>query len=244
MKIQEIQRVKGDNEPWYGGSATVAKDITPMPDNPEYGFKEVGYSERDRINLTGTDKRFDFFARTEQGYRYVGYIALRKYNLPGFKNTWQISNTILDSDYRGRGLGVLMYKTILQHGISIVADITQTPQAIGLWARLSETPGVLVRGKIELMRGVFDSKFANKWNEDELEDNQRKIKKLGAQPLVNYSRMQFNDYVPFVFPVKTKEMQRKDRIAKELYASGVKIYHKQDIDDVDDFVTLVATWVG
>jgi hypothetical protein len=94
------------------------------------------------------------------------------------------------------------------------------------------------------MRGVFDSKIANKWNEDELEDNQRKIKKLGAQPLVNYSRMQFNDYVPFVFPVKTKEMQRKDRIAKELYASGVKIYHKQDIDDVDDFVTLVATWVG
>ena len=243
MKIQEIQRVKGDSEEWHG-SGRVDKDVTPTPDNPEYGFREVSYSERDRVNLTGTDKRFDFYHRDQEGYRYIAYIGLRKYRLPGFKNTWQISNTVLDSDYRGRGVGVLMYKTLLQQGISIVADTTQTPQAIGLWARLSETPGVLVRGKIELMRGVFDSEFANRWNEDEIKGNQQKRKKLGAQPLVDYSRAQFNDHVPFVFPVKTKEIQRKDRIARELYASGVKIYHQQDIDDVEDFVTLVATWVG
>ena len=53
MKISEIQRVRGDNEPWYGGSDTVTKDITPMPGNPEYGggLRRFIFSQIEQDNL-------------------------------------------------------------------------------------------------------------------------------------------------------------------------------------------------
>lgn len=238
MKISEIQRMKSDFGDWQSKERSkTIPNLTPIDDNPRFGYVKM---DSKGPSLTGTATRISFFDTNtpENDILYIGYISFGPARVAGLSNTVQISNVVLDSRYRGKGLGLMMYKTVLKLGYTIIADTTQTKSAINLWANLSTIPNVKVNGIFYLMPVDFDPKYSNEFNRDNIKRNILKLKKMKAEPLVNYENMEFNDHVPFTFPVNVKTGTKN----KELYAPGVKLYHSEQSQSDDD-VTLYAKWI-
>jgi hypothetical protein len=244
MKIHEISRTKstGTNDDIeFDERDKKLKGAKPVPGDNRFVYIIEKLSGIDRAGWGGgTDFRVYFYSKAESnkaGSPLIAWMGFRNIEISGLDNTIQVSNVVLDNRYRGQGIGVLMYTTLMQAGYIIVADESQTPQARKLWVKLNSTPGVQVNGIIELMRGDFDLEIANQYFVQQAQANQKKLRSLKAQPLVDYSDWSSSDYVPFTFPVKSMQG------GKELGATGVKLYHSED-NDPDDFLYLYAQWVG
>jgi GNAT superfamily N-acetyltransferase len=245
MKIQEISRTKTfgpEDNIEFDQRAKTLKGAKPVPGDNRFVYVIEKLQGIDRAGWGGgTDFRVYFYSKAESnksGSPLIAWIGFRTVEISGLDNTIQVSNVVLDSRYRGQGIGVLIYTTLLQRGYVIVADESQTPQARKLWVKLNQTPGVQVNGIIEVMRGDFDLEIADEYTYiQQVRANQKKLRALNAQPLVDYSDWSDNDHVPFTFPVKSMQG------GKELGAAGIKLYHSED-NDPDDILYLYARWVG
>jgi hypothetical protein len=245
MKIHEISRTKStgaDSDVEFDERDKKLKGAKPVPGDNRFVYIIEKLSGLDRAGWGGgTDFRVYFYSKAEAnkaGSPLIAWMGFRHTEISGIDNAIQVSNVVLDTRYRGQGVGILMYTTILQAGYVIVADESQTPQARKLWVKLNQTPGVQVNGIIEVMRGDFDLEIADQYTYvEQVKANQKKLRSLKAQSLVDYSDWRDNDHVPFTFPVKSMAG------GKELGASGVKLYHSED-NYPDDLLYLYAQWVG
>lgn len=241
MRVQEIQRkpqFKSDD--WQSDERyKEVEDIKMVPGSDRYGYVDYTYSNQERLNLVGADKAITFYDTKPEGggdILYIGYLEFRNIRFYGSKKAVQVSNVMLDKRYRGKGIGTMMYTAALQLGYIIVADETQTPSSRRMWVNLSQTPGVSVKGIIKISKKYVDVENTERWNKEEAKKNIKKLEKMGAQPLGSLDKYGPFDLVPFVFPVSPG----KD--GKELAAQGVKLYTSGE--DIEDFISIYAKWVG
>jgi hypothetical protein len=241
MKIQELTRAPAGAGIEFDERDKKLKGAKPVPGDNRFVYVieksaaiEKGYWGG------GTDFRVYFYdksAANVEGYALISWMGFRKIKIAGLANSIQVSNVVLDSRYRGQGIGILMYTTLLQAGYVIFADESQTSQARKLWVKLNQTPGVRVNGVIKIIRKNFDLESAGPYFQREAKANQKKLQSLGAKPLVNYSKYDRYDWVPFTFPVESLDG------GNELGAPGVNLYHDNDTEE-EDFLYLYAQWVG
>jgi hypothetical protein len=241
MKITEIERKSAGVDIEFDERDKKLKGAKPVPGDNRFVYIIEKLSGLDRAGWGGgTDFRVYFYSKAEankDGSPLIAWMGFRGIKMPGISNSIQVSNVVLDSNYRGQGIGILMYTTLLQTGYVIFSDESQTPQARNLWVKLNQTPGVQVNGIIEITRKNFDLEAAGPYFQREAQKNQKKLQSLGAKPLVNYSKYDQYDWVPFTFPVEDMND------AKELGAPGIKLYHDNDTEN-KDFLYLYAQWVG
>lgn len=243
MRIQEIERTPADTDDWQSNERhkKIPAGLVMIPGSDQYGYVFQPLKGRNRLNLTGTDLTIGFYdTKTLNGALLIGYISFRNIKFPPYQKAIQVSNVALDSRYRGQGLGIIMYTTVLRMGYTIVADDTQTPQARKLWVKLiKETPGVEVRGRVEILHDYIDIENAfDEWDKKIVRATLRKLKNVGAVMVGNID--DYDDYVPFDFPVQPGKND------SELAARGFKLYSNNSSydNDQDYFVFLYARWVG
>lgn len=243
MKIQEIQRTSADTGDWSSNQKIKeVPGLKMVPGSNQYGYKFEALKGKDKLNLTGTDVTVNFYdTKARGGMLHIGYINFRNTNFPPYRKAIQVSNVSLDSRYRGKGIGIMMYATVLQMGYVIVADETQTPQARKLWVNLNQTPGIEIRGRVEVFPSDVDVENAyDEWDLRKVRANLRKLKNIGAVMIGSLDDYGDSDYVPFDFPVQS------GKGGAELAAKGFKLYsnkHPEDLEE-DYFINLYARWVG
>lgn len=245
MKISEIQRTKYDDRPrtFDDRYKEAPKGLKMVPNSDRYGYiihSDIDKKAPMRATMSGMTTQIDFFdtKTPEKDIAFIGWIGLRPYNLfDGMTNGVQTSNIILDSRYRGQGIGLLMYLTVLNLGYILVADDTQTAQARKVWTVLNKTPGVEVRGLTFFMRSEIDPSLAKEWDKHEMQKKLSKLKKLNAHPWIPIDSVGQYDSVPFVFPVSTMDVKS----GPELGAKGASIYSREHPEDsYGDLYYLVA----
>lgn len=235
MRISEIQRTNYGNEPrtFDDRYKEAPKGLKMVPNSDRYGYiihNEIEKKAPMRAAMSGMTTQIDFFdtKTPEKDIAFIGWIGLRPYNVfDGMTNGVQTSNIILDSRYRGQGIGLLMYLTVLNLGYILVADDTQTAQARKVWTVLNKTPGVEVRGLTFFMRSEIDPSLAKSWTKGTIGRNLAKVKQLNARPWIPIDSVYEHGNVPFVFPVSTMDV----RSGPELGAKGASIYSKQSPED-------------
>lgn len=242
-QVSEIQRTPSfASDDWESNQkAKEVPGLKMVPGSSQYGYVFSTLKDKDRLNLTGTDIHVNFYdTKTPEGVLLIGYLYFRNTNFPPYKKAIQVSNISLDNRYRGKGVGIMMYTTILQLGYVIVADDTQTPQARKLWVNLNQTPGVEVRGRVEVFRSDIDVDMAYEWNKQKAKANLKKLKNIGATMIGELDNYRDNDYVPFDFLVQP------GKNGAELATKGFKLYSNKNIEDMveDYFVNIYARWVG
>jgi len=151
MRISEIQRQRGDKGSVDFSqekiSAAERKTIKPVPGNKQYGYTFSSYQSP----FTGSSKAIYLFdIKNPQKIQAVGYLAVRPTPFP-LPRAVMVANVVLDSNYRGQGLGQLLYIIATKIlGLTVVADESQTPEAIRLWTNLHRIPGVEVSGYVSI----------------------------------------------------------------------------------------------
>lgn len=243
MKVTEIQRTQSDADAWQSKErASTLSALKMVPGSNQYGYIFQTLKGKDRLNLTGTDLTIKFYdTKVRGGALFIGYINFRNTTFPPYKKAVQVSNVALDNRYRGKGIGIMMYATVLQMGYVIVADETQTPQARKLWVNLNQTPGVEVRGRVEIFLSDIDVENAyDEWDLKKARANLKKLKNIGAVMIGSLDDYGDSDFVPFDFPVQS------GKNGAELAAKGFKLYSNKHPEDreQDYFVNLYARWIG
>jgi hypothetical protein len=244
MKLSEIERVKPHNAEWNPNQES--KKITGIKSIK--GYPSYGYAQNkvNSLNLTGYNTEVNFYDISDSGSnpKLIGFITFRKYQLGNLRNCVQVTNTAIAAQYRGQGLGLIMYLGVLQAGFIIVADESQTPQAASMWARMSQTPGIEVRGHTAFMKDdIVKKRGMDEWELEDVQENLAKIKKMNAVPMTSISTARSSDFVDFSFPVAPGK-------TKELAGKGIKIYKtrkRNDYYSMDDYsptIGLYARWVG
>lgn len=81
----------------------------------------------------------------------VGYVAMHPYDRVGdsrqaamFKNSLAIMDVFLAHELRGKGLGIAIYKALLDDGLTLVSATTVNPNSSAVWRKLSTDPSVNV----------------------------------------------------------------------------------------------------
>lgn len=243
-QVSEIQRTPASaSDDWESNQKD--KEIPGLkmvPGSSQYGYVFAALKGKERLNLTGTDLTIKFYdTKARGGNLFMGYIYFRNVTFPPYKKAIQVSNVSLDNRYRGKGVGIMMYTTVLQLGYVIVADDTQTPQARKLWVKLNDTPGVEVRGRVEVFRSDIDVENAyDDWDKRKAKANLKKLNNIGATIIGELENYRDNDYVPFDFALQP------GKNGAELATKGFKLYsnkHPEDIEE-DYFANIYARWVG
>ena len=240
--LQEIQRTKGDEEGlstkgqnW--GKETLAK-IKMLPGSQRFGYT-AGDAGRASSFLTDADTIIELFdiKHPQDGLRKAGFLSLRSAPWFPIKNSYQVANVGLDSEYRGQGLGQNLYGVAMKLlGMTIVADDTQTPQARSSWLRLSQVPGVAING----YTSVFPDEWALRNNRNEIYDDSAKrlissLLKAGAQEIGKKS-----GFVYVSFPVGANADQNELQALQK----GMSIYSSRHPEDGGTQNGLYARWGG
>lgn len=235
MRISEIQRQKSDTESLHiEDDYRQVPGLKQVPQNREYAYK---VEDSNQLSLVHSDITFNFYHVKNNTARFIGFMGLRRIAQRGLKNPIQISNVALDSDFRNRGVGLMMYGVILGLGYTIVADDSQTPEARRLWVRLWNIPGVTVRGIMDVLSSYVDPEEDNSWN-NEAKQIKSQLKRIKAQPLQDFNRRRDrygDEWERFSFEVAPKAD------GTELTAPGVKLYSTSSSYDDYDPVGLYAT---
>ena len=237
--LQEIQRTKGDEEGlstkgqnW--GKETLSK-IKMLPGSQRFGYT----AGRAASFLTGADTIIELFdvKHPQDGLRKAGFLSLRSAPWFPIKNSYQVANVGLDSEYRGQGLGQNLYGIAMKLlGMTIVADDTQTPQARSSWLRLSQVPGVAING----YTSVFPDEWALRNNRNEIYDDSAKrlissLLKAGGQEIGKNP-----DFVYVSFPVGANADQNELQALQK----GMSIYSSRHPEDGGTQNGLYARWGG
>lgn len=83
--------------------------------------------------------------------KVVGQVQLNKTEEPCIPKTWQVSTISVDSNYQGKGLGLLLYKiamfTVNRAGGGLTSDhtISTQPKAADFWRRLESEGSIAVK---------------------------------------------------------------------------------------------------
>jgi len=158
-QIDEIQRTLSAKDPLsYKDRKIDQKTLSKIQMLP--GDSRYGYTfDKSTSPFTDTTNQINLFdmKHPTDGIRFVGYLGLQDLSRLPFPNPYRVTNIGLDDEYRGTGLGQSLYGIALKllH-MTIIADDTQTPEARKAWVRLSQTPGVDVKG--------FAAIFSDSWD--------------------------------------------------------------------------------
>lgn len=81
----------------------------------------------------------------------VGYVAMHPYDRVGdsrqaamFKNSLVIMDVFLAQELRGKGLGIAIYKALLNDGLTLVSATTVNPNSSAVWRKLATDPSINV----------------------------------------------------------------------------------------------------
>ena len=238
--LQEIQRTKGDEEGlstkgqnW--GKETLSK-IKMLPGSQRFGYT-AGAAGGAASFLTNADTIIELFdvKHPQDGLRKAGFLSLRSAPWFPIKNSYQVANVGLDSEYRGTGLGQSLYGIAMKLlKMTIVADDTQTPQARSSWLRLSQVPGVAINGYASL----FSDEWAQRNNPDEIYDDSalrliRALSRAGGQVIGKNS-----DFVYVSFPVGANA----DKGELQAIQKGIAVYSSQHPEEGGTTNGLYARW--
>ena len=197
MRIHEIQRKPSmDDEHPAPGKVTddEIKRIKPIPGNDRYGYT-FGPAIGVFLDTTHQIILYDLQHPTEKVYR-AGYLRLRKMRYFPLPNSYQVTLTSLDTQYRGQGLAQTLYGVGMKLlGMTIVSDVEHTPEARRMWVRLHQIPGVEISGYAE----VSPRSWAKRDNPDEIYDYDdldiiRAVRRAGGQEI---GSDQHNTYLAF-----------------------------------------------
>ncbi len=239
MRIQEIQRTAGDKEGISTKGLNFDKktlsQIKMLPGSNRFGYVAGG----NRSVTFSADYIIDLFdvKHPKDGLRKAGFLALRSAPWFPVKNSFQVSNVAIDDEYRGQGLGQSLYGIATKLlGMTIVADDEQTPEARRAWLRLSQVPGVAIRG--------YTSLFADDWDN---QDNRSEIYDDSAKRLISSllkaGGQEIGETSPFVyvsFPVGANA----DRTELQSIQKGIALYSARHPEDGGTTNGLYAQWAG
>jgi hypothetical protein len=239
MRIQEIQRTAGDKEGISTKGLNFDKktlsQIKMLPGSNRFGYVAGG----NRSVIFSADYIIDLFdvKHPKDGLRKAGFLALRQAPWFPVKNSYQVSNVAIDNEYRGQGLGQSLYGIATKLlGMTIVADDEQTPEARSSWLRLSQVPGVVIRG--------YTSLFADDWDN---QDNRSEIYDESAKRLISAllraGGQELGENSPFVyvsFPVGANA----DRTELQSIQKGIGIYSARHPEEGGTANGLYAQWAG
>jgi hypothetical protein len=239
MRIQEIQRTAGDKEGISTKGLNFDKktlsQIKMLPGSNRFGYVAGG----NRSVTFSADYIIDLFdvKHPKDGLRKAGFLALRSAPWFPVKNSYQVSNVAIDNEYRGQGLGQSLYGIATKLlGMTIVADDEQTPEARSSWLRLSQVPGVVIRG--------YTSLFADDWDN---QDNRSEIYDESAKRLISAllraGGQELGETPPFVyvsFPVGANA----DKTELQSIQKGISIYSARHPEDGGTTNGLYARWGG
>ena len=239
MRIQEIQRTAGDKEGISTKGLNFDKktlsQIKMLPGSNRFGYVAGG----NRSVIFSADYIIDLFdvKHPKDGLRKAGFLALRSAPWFPVKNSYQVSNVAIDNEYRGQGLGQSLYGIATKLlGMTIVADDEQTPEARSSWLRLSQVPGVVIRG--------YTSLFADDWDN---QDNRSEIYDESAKRLISAllraGGQEIGETSPFVyvsFPVGANA----DKTELQSIQKGISIYSARHPEDGGTTNGLYARWGG
>jgi hypothetical protein len=239
MRIQEIQRTAGDKEGISTKGLNFDKktlsQIKMLPGSNRFGYVAGG----NRSVIFSADYIIDLFdvKHPKDGLRKAGFLALREAPWFPVKNSYQVSNVAIDNEYRGQGLGQSLYGIATKLlGMTIVADDEQTPEARSSWLRLSQVPGVVIRG--------YTSLFADDWDN---QDNRSEIYDESAKRLISAllraGGQELGETPPFVyvsFPVGANA----DKTELQSIQKGISIYSARHPEDGGTTNGLYARWGG
>ena len=239
MRIQEIQRTAGDKEGISTKGLNFDKktlsQIKMLPGSNRFGYVAGG----NRSVIFSADYIIDLFdvKHPKDGLRKAGFLALRSAPWFPVKNSYQVSNVAIDNEYRGQGLGQSLYGIATKLlGMTIVADDEQTPEARSSWLRLSQVPGVVIRG--------YTSLFADDWDN---QDNRSEIYDESAKRLISAllraGGQEIGETSPFVyvsFPVGANA----DRTELQSIQKGIALYSARHPEDGGTSNGLYARWGG
>jgi hypothetical protein len=228
VDLNEITRTRADDHPGnIERYQEPLKNLKPVPQNPDYYYHYDLFRGMDRLNLTGTDGQFTFYRKINNTTaEMIGYIKFRANNTDGLSQAIQVSNTAVDSEYRGRGVGLMMYGVVLGLGYTIVADESQTPQARRLWAKLAGMPGVTVRGLVEVPVQYTDPEQRIRYHPSTIEGIDGLLRGLRAEE-IGHSGGRWTGYTIYHFPL------RSQRGGAELGARGARLYTRDTGSDFD-----------
>ena len=238
MRIAEIQRKPSmDDEHPAPGKVTAdeIKRIKPIPGNERYGYI---FSPAIGVFLDTTHQiiLYDLQHPTEKVYR-AGYLRLKKMRHFPLPNSYQVTLTSLDPQYRGQGLAQTLYGVGMKLlDMTIVSDVEQTPEARRMWIRLHQIPGVEIFGYTD----VSPRSWANRKNPDEIYDYDdldkiRAVLRVGGREI---GSDQHNTYL--AFPV-TGNVNRGEL---EALHKKLAIYGTRHPEEGGTMNGLFARWIG
>ena len=226
--IPEIEAIPGYQ---YSGGKESLQDynninpsvLKPLPGNSDFAYAVEAAGYLTRILIVDPKKN-----PTDA----IAYLELTKDNLPIRGNPLQVETITVDEDYRGRGLAKALYNIVLTvMKRPLVAGSAQTPGGRRNWLSLTQTPGVDVKGVVQLSNNQLDSTVTmpNPRHAKNVEKNIDQVMELGGQFLGKdkYSTYWAFDVVP-----------GKGQLAPHIKNSLSRIY------GYDTPTTLVATWSG
>jgi len=75
--------------------------------------------------------------------KIIGYVRLEKFNLKGYNNTYQVTESEISKKYRGKGYAKLLYEQLLRRkNMTLVSDYSQFDGVRNVWSSLSKKYGV------------------------------------------------------------------------------------------------------
>lgn len=153
------------------------------------------------------------------------------------KPIYRVGSIAVQKNYRGRGLGTLMYLLILKKGI-LEAGEEQTPDGRRAWLRLSQTPGVEVNGLLKISSKEFDGSlgYTDK-------DFDKLMDALMSAGFYHIGKDISHDREIFLYPIEVGKKQLKsvvDKVKFRLYSD----YGSEDNHDFNYIMTLIAKWTG
>lgn len=190
--LAEIHRMDGRD--YLGGrgefsTMSVPNKLLDIPGNSKYQYFNTEGSNSKSIYLV------DIAALNKGKGRLVGKLSL--YNAAWFPldNTYQVDTITTDEDYRGKGLGMVMYGIALSiMKLNLLAGELQTPDGRKQWLKLASIPGCEVTGYAMVNDSTFDGKKA--------EAVKDAIMSIGADYIGQGRHKPFGKWHFFSFPVK------------------------------------------
>ena len=226
--IPEIEAIPGYQ---YSGGKESLQDynninpsvLKPLPGNSDFAYAVEAAGYLTRILIVDPEKN-----PTDA----IAYLELTKDDLPIRGKPLQVETITVDEDYRGRGLAKALYNIVLTvMKRPLVAGSAQTPGGRRNWLSLIQTPGVDVKGVVQLDNRSLDSTNAapGSKHEKSIEKTIDNVMELGGQFL---GKDKYFSYWAFdVVP-------GRGQLAPHIKNSLSRIY------GYDTPTTLVATWSG
>ena len=108
-----------------------------------------------------SDKEKQFYVYKEDTYKPIGYFTMVKF---GEINGWHISGALYEA-FWGKGLGLLVYKALLDRGITLISGDEQTVGSQKVWKALMDDDNVITTVHINRSSDDQDHTIKDPWSD-------------------------------------------------------------------------------